>query len=92
MNCSECPIHENCIQYPFYEERDMIEKLKEMDVKNKYTIDTRKNIYRRFAKRCKKEIKKRMKKSHYGAYLLDIASLYPVPLAKAVIASGDFEK
>lgn len=61
MNCSECPIHENCIQYPFYEERDMVEKLKEMDVKMKYTIDTRKNIYRRFAKRFKKEIKKRMK-------------------------------
>lgn len=78
MNCSECPIHENCIRYPFYEKRDMVEKFKEMDVKKKYTTDTRKNIYRRF----KKEIKKRMKKSHYGVYLLDIASLYPVPLVK----------
>ena len=60
----------------------MVEKFKEMEVKKKYTTDTRKNIYRRFAKRFKKEIKKRMKKSHYGVYLLDVASLYPVPLVK----------
>lgn len=92
MNCSECPIYENCMRYPIYEGRDIVEAFKEMDVKMKYTIETRKNIYHGFAKRCKKEIKKRMKKSHYGAYLLDIASLYPVPLAKAVTALGDFEK
>ena len=82
MNCSECRIREDCRRYPIYEERSVAKVFKEMDVKTKYTIETRKNIYRGFAKRCKKEIKKRMKKSHYGAYLLDIASLYPVPLVK----------
>lgn len=54
----------------------------EVNAEKKYMIDTRKKIYRGFAKRFKKEIKKRMKKSHYGAYLLDIASLYPVPIIK----------
>lgn len=71
-----------------------VEDIKDSCAEKKYTIDTRKKIYRGFAKRCKKVIEKRMKKSHYGAYLLDIASLYPVPLlyTKAVIASGDFKK
>ncbi len=78
MNCSKCRIREDCMRYPIYEGRDIGEAFKEMDVKMKYTIDDRKNIYRGFAKRCKKEIKKRIEKSHYGAYLLDIASLYPV--------------
>lgn len=75
-----------------YNPGSLVEAFKEIDAKKKYTIETRKNIYRGFAKRCKKDIKKRMKKSHYGAYLLDIASLYPVPLTKAVIALGEFEK
>lgn len=79
MNCSEC--YGAAILFDNQENTEVIKMEPELD-KKKYTIDTRKNIYRRFAKRFKKEIKKRMKKSHYGAYLLDIASLYPVPLVK----------
>lgn len=58
MNCSECPIHEDCMRYPIYEERGVGKVFKEMDVKMKYTIETRKNIYRGFAKRCKKDIRR----------------------------------
>lgn len=89
MNCSEC--YGAAILFDNRETMEVIKMEPELD-KKKYAIDTRKNIYRGFAKRFKKEIKKRMKKSHYGAYLLDISSLYPVPLTKAVIMLGDFEK
>lgn len=82
MNCSECPIHEDCIDRLNYNPSSLADAWKEMDAKKKYTIETRKNIYRGFAKRCKKEIKKRMKKSYYDVCLIDITSLYPFPLMK----------
>lgn len=51
MNCSEC--YGVAVLF-----EEAIKMEPELSTKKEYTIDDRKNIYRGFAKRCKKEIKR----------------------------------
>ena len=53
MNCSEC--YGVAVLF-----EEAIKMEPELSTKKEYTIDDRKKIYRGFAKRCKKEIRRRL--------------------------------